>query len=107
MESYNITITKLFFDQYNNKTFDDITRNLLDEKVDGVLIATLFTDSVIRLSQELDRNEIPYVYVDSNIEGQHQLAYFGTESYDASHCSPIADGSAFAHLRYFDGTDCS
>ena len=54
METYNITITKLFFDQYNNKTFDDITRNLLDEKVDGVLIATLFTDSVIRLSQELD-----------------------------------------------------
>ena len=47
MESYNITITKLFFDQYNNKTFDDIVRNLLDEKV------------------------------------QHQLAYFGTESYDA------------------------
>ena len=83
MESYNITITKIFFDQYNNKTFDDIVRNLLDEKVDGVLIATLFTDSVIRLSQELDRNEIPYVYVDSNIEGQHQLAYFGTESYDA------------------------
>ena len=26
METYNITITKLFFDQYNNKTFDDITR---------------------------------------------------------------------------------
>ena len=37
MESYNITITKLFFDQYNNKTFDDIIRNLLNEKVDGVL----------------------------------------------------------------------
>ena len=33
METYNITITKLFFDQYNNKTFDDITRNLLDEKI--------------------------------------------------------------------------
>lgn len=83
MESYNISITKLFFDQYNNKTFDDIVRNLLEEKVDGVLIATLFSDSVIRLSQTLDRYEIPYVYVDSNIEGQHQLAYFGTESYDA------------------------
>ena len=83
MESYNITVTKLFFDQYNNKAFDDTVRNLLDGKVDGVLIATLFADSVIRLSQELDNNEIPYVYVDSNIKGQHQLAYFGTESYDA------------------------
>lgn len=83
MESYNITISKLFFNQYDNKSFDKIIANLLDEKVDGVLIATLFTESVIRLSQELDINDIPYIYVDSNIEGQHQLAYFGTESYDA------------------------
>ena len=53
MESYNITITKLFFDQYNNKTFDDIVRNLLDEKVDGVLIATLFTDKISSTSDIL------------------------------------------------------
>lgn len=86
METYNIVLTKLFFDQYNNKTFDDITRHLLDEKgekVDGVLIATLFTESVIRLSHELTEHNIPYIYVDSNIVGEHQLAYFGTESYDA------------------------
>lgn len=83
MDSYNIAITKLFFDQYDNRTFDDMVRSLPDEKVDGVLIATLFTDSVIRLSQKLDLQHIPYTYVDSNIEGQHQLAYFGTESYDA------------------------
>lgn len=83
MESYNVTISKLFFDQYNNRTFTEIIHNLQEAKVDGVLIATLFTDSVIKLSQELDVNEIPYVFVDSNIEGQHQLAYFGTESYDA------------------------
>lgn len=83
MESYNITISKLFFNQYDNQSFDKIIRHLLDDKVDGVLIATLFTESVIRLSQELDNHEIPYIYVDSNIEDQHQLAYFGTESYDA------------------------
>lgn len=83
MESYNITITKYFFDQYNNRSFDDIIHHLPNEKIDGVLIATLFTDSVIRLSRELAKQEIPYVYVDSNITGEHQLAYFGTESTDA------------------------
>lgn len=83
MESYNITITKYFFDQYNNESFDDIIHHLPNEKIDGVLIATLFTDSVIRLSRELAKQEIPYVYVDSNIAGEHQLAYFGTESTDA------------------------
>lgn len=83
LEAYNISVTKLFFNQYNNSTFEDITRNLLAEKVDGVLIATLFTDSVICLSHRLDECKIPYVYVDSNIKEQHQLAYFGTESFDA------------------------
>lgn len=102
MESYNITVTKLFFDQYNNKAFDDTVRNLLDGKVDGVLIATLFADSVIRLSQELDNNEIPYVYVDSNIKGQHQLAYFGTESYECrSDCGQIIDGQTLFPLLTF------
>lgn len=83
-ELYNINVTKLFFDQYDNQTFDVIVSNLFDEQeVDGVLIATLFTESVIRLSRTLDSRDIPYVYVDSNIAGEHQLAYFGTESYDA------------------------
>lgn len=83
-ELYNVNVTKLFFDQYDNHTFDAIVRTLFDEEdIDGVLIATLFTDSVVRLSRELDARDIPYVYVDSNIVGEHQLAYFGTESYDA------------------------
>lgn len=83
-ELYNIDVTKLYFDQYDNETFEAIACNLChDEEPDGVLIATLFTDSVIRLSHTLDSRNIPYVYVDSNIPGERQLAYFGTESYDA------------------------
>lgn len=83
-EPYNITVTKRFFNQYDNETFDAIVRDLSEEEeIAGVLIATLFTDSVIYLSHILDAKNIPYIYVDSNIAGEHQLAYFGTESYDA------------------------
>lgn len=82
-EAQNVSITKLFFDQYNNQSFDDVAPTLFEKEVDGVLIATLFTDSVIRLSHRLDTEGIPYVYVDSNIAGKQQLAYFGTESHDA------------------------
>lgn len=47
---------------YDNSTFDVIVRNLFDEEeIDGVLIATLFTDSVSRLSRMLDIRNIPYV----------------------------------------------
>lgn len=83
MENYNVNVTKLYFDQYDNRTFDSVLATLREQSLDGILVATLFTDSVIRLSRDLDIKDIPYIYMDSNIQGQNQLAYFGTESYDA------------------------
>ena len=72
-------------DRVHGDYVEGVLENIVfdEEDIDGVLIATLFTDSVVRLSRELDARDIPYVYVDSNIVGEHQLAYFGTESYDA------------------------
>lgn len=80
---YNVHIRKLFFDQYDNESFNKATDQLFDEEIDAVLIATLFTDSVIKLSRELNSRKIPYVYIDSNIPGEKQLAYIGTYSYDS------------------------
>ena len=82
MKQYNTRITKLFFDQYDNSSFDKVVENLLDDKVDGVLIAALFPDSVVKLTEKLNNEAIPYVFVDSDIEGENRLAYFGTDSYD-------------------------
>ncbi len=82
MAAYNVRVAKLTFDQYDRASFDRTAATLLGMEADGVLIATLFTDSVVALSRELDGRGVPYVYVDSNIEGERQLAYFGTDSYD-------------------------
>ena len=72
-----------FISKYSGRGSIIAEESLDEEEIDGVLIATLFTDSVSRLSRMLDIRNIPYVYVDSNIAGEHQLAYFGTESFDA------------------------
>jgi len=81
-EQYNVYIEKLFFDQYNNHSFDKTMNDIFKEEFDGIIIATLFTESVIRLSKELDKRSIPYNYIDSNIPDQNQLAYYGTNSFD-------------------------
>lgn len=51
--------------------------------MDGVIIANFFSSQVIQLSKALDARNIPYVYIDANIEDQNPLAYFGTHSYDS------------------------
>lgn len=85
LDLYNVMVEKIFFDQYDKSSFDKAIDLLSGGEYQGVLVGTLFSDSVIRLSSELDTREIPYVYIDSNITGQNCLAYFGTNSYDGGY----------------------
>lgn len=80
-KAFNIRVSLMFFDQYDAASFDERAKDILAQEVDGVLIATLFTEMVSELSRRLDEREIPYVYIDADIPGNNRLSYFGTESY--------------------------
>ncbi len=80
---YNVAVRKIFFDQYDRASFDEAVAALAAEPFDGAIIATLFAEQVVPLTRELDALEIPYVFVDSHIPDCHELAYFGTSSFDA------------------------
>lgn len=82
-ERFNVRIRRFFFDQYDHSTFLRTLAEVRREQFDGVLLATLFSDSVVDYARELDAEGIPYVFVDSNIPGCSRLAYFGTSSFDA------------------------
>lgn len=85
LNNYNVVVKKIFFDQYNQSSFKRACETVLTNEFNGVLIGTLFTDSVTELSVHLDKKQIPYVYIDSNIPDNNQLAYFGTNSYDGGY----------------------
>lgn len=82
LESFGVKVTILTFDQYSRTSFEQTASHLLDmpDTIDGVIVGTLFKESVIRLSSALDERALPYVYVDSDIEEQGRLAYYGTDS---------------------------
>lgn len=82
-ERFNVRVRRFFFDQYDHATFLAALARVRSEPFDGVLLATLFSDSVVEYARELDAGGIPYVFVDSNIPGCNKLAYFGTSSFDA------------------------
>jgi Transcriptional regulators len=80
LKKFNVKVEYMYFDQARKESFPQISEALKEEEYDGVLIATLFGDYVIEMSQVLDAKEIPYVYIDSNIPNQKNLAYFGADS---------------------------
>ncbi|WP_455497495.1 LacI family DNA-binding transcriptional regulator [Coprobacter sp.] len=85
LNNYNVVVNKIFFDQYDQSSFEQACKTVLLNEFNGVLISTLFSDAVTELSIHLDEKHIPYVYIDSNIPDNNQLAYFGTNSYDGGY----------------------
>lgn len=106
--SYNVDVTPLYFNQYDRSSFDRLKLQLTQVDCQGVVIATLFKDSVLELVQSLDEEKIPYVLVDAYIENTNCLAYYGTNSYDSGYIAgrllfeqiqPTEDIAIFRFLR--------
>ncbi len=83
--SYNVDVTPLYFNQYDRNSFDQLINKLEEADCQGVVIATLFKESVLDLTKRLDAKEIPYVLVDAYIENTNCIAYYGTNSYDSGY----------------------
>ncbi|MDR2970193.1 MAG: LacI family DNA-binding transcriptional regulator [Tannerellaceae bacterium] len=111
LSSYNVDVIPLYFNQYDRSSFDRLTVQLAEADCQGVIIATLFRESVMELVQSLDKREIPYVLIDAYIEGTNCLAYYGTNSYDSGYIAgrllfeqirPTEDIAIFRFLRKGD-----
>ncbi len=81
LHKFDFDIKYFYFDQYDKRSFDDAVAQFNKDEYDGVLLATIFEDSVVNLSKELDDQEIPYVYIDSPISDQNNLSYYGGDSF--------------------------
>lgn len=83
--SYNVTVERLHFNQYDKASFDDLIQQVVDSACQGVVVATLFKESVRALTAKLDRLDIPYILVDSFIDKTNCISYYGTHSYDSGY----------------------
>lgn len=80
LKKFKISIEFFQFNQYDQSSFLETTRVLMEKTFDGVIVATLFGDDVVGLSKKLEAKEIPYIFIDSNIATCNSLAYFGGDS---------------------------
>lgn len=83
--SYNVEVELIFFDQYDSNSFDLLIPLVKKADCQGVIIATLFRESVLRLTHELDEKETPYVLIDSYLDQTNCIAYYGNHSFDSGY----------------------
>lgn len=70
---FGIKITKLLYDQDDNIQFASLASQILKTRCDGVLIAPLFHKEAKGFVNDLEKENIPYVVIDSPIEGSNAL----------------------------------
>ena len=71
------------YDQYDVESFNEVARQVLEMKPSGVILPPLFAEASMILTDALSKTDIPYVYVDSKMDDECHLAYFGLPEYDS------------------------
>lgn len=85
ISNYNISLKKFFFDQVSVKSFKQKSSEILSLKPDGVVLSPVFRKEAIYFVTELEALKIPYVFIDSNIEGLNNISYLGQNSFQSGY----------------------
>lgn len=87
---YGVSVVTVRYDQYDLESYEKACGLVLDEKPIGVVLAPMFRSSTLNFVRELSSRGICYVYIDSKLEDDGYLAYFGMPMYQSGYlCADI------------------
>lgn len=83
LPQYGLQIQSFTFNQSDSKSFVKEADKVLAMKPDGVVLAPFFKKEATAFIEKLKEQEIPFVFIDSNIQNVGQLSYIGQNSYQS------------------------
>lgn len=89
-QRYGVVVEVMTYDQYDVDSFRAACGKVLDAGPSGVVIAPMFRLETLAFVKDLVSRGIPYVYIDSKLEDDGYLAYFGMPMYQSGYlCADI------------------
>ncbi len=82
---FNIEINKFNFEQFNKRSFALQAELLLEGSFDGVVLSPMYPDIASSFIRRCDEKEIPYVFINSNIENEMPLSYIGQDVFQSGY----------------------
>lgn len=87
---YGVRVETVTYDQYDAESFRKACSRILECAPSGVIVAPMFGSVTLSFVKELSEAGIPYIYVDSKLEEDGYLAYFGMQMYRSGYlCAHI------------------
>jgi LacI family transcriptional regulator len=106
LHHYRLKIESFPFDQSSPSDFQDKAEKMLDISPDGIILAPYFYKESLRLVARMRERKISFVFIDSDIADQGQLAYVGQNSFQCgflsarllSHLVPLPENLLVLHF---------
>ena len=73
---FHVSIDIDYYDQYEPGSFVAAGTRMLEKHVDGMIISPSVETETEQVTQMLEADDIPYIFIDSDIERLHPLAFF-------------------------------
>lgn len=84
---YGIKVVHYLYELKNRNSFQQQIDKIDLSKTEGVLIAPIFTQESVAFITLLESRKIPYVFINSDIQGYESLGYFGPDLYQSGYLS--------------------
>ncbi|WP_158798888.1 LacI family DNA-binding transcriptional regulator [Pedobacter sp. L105] len=94
LKPYGIHIEKYFFDQNDRKSFVGLTKKILKDGSDGVLLAPSFIGESAEFVTACQVAKIPYVLINSDLPEVDSLSYIGPDLFNSGYLSAHLAGYA-------------
>lgn len=85
VKSIGVSVELMTYNQYDADSFNATCDALLDAQPDGVIVAPMFRSGTFNLVKRLSARNIPYVYIDTKLDDDDYLEFFGLPMYQSGY----------------------
>lgn len=83
LSAYNTRLDHYFYNATDCQSFTEATGKVLNAQPDGVILCPAFKEQSLKFTKDLDKLQIPYVFIDINLDGANSIGYYGQDAYQS------------------------
>lgn len=83
LSNYNTNFSIFHFDASSEQSFITILASVPTNEIDGVLLCPVFKQAALQFIHTLNSQQIPFVFIDININNAGNIGYFGQDAYQS------------------------
>jgi LacI family transcriptional regulator len=85
LKQYGITVTYFLFNPYSASSFVENAKAITEQNMDGIILTPIFYREVLPFLEKWQKDKIPFVLFNTQIQDYDPLSYIGQDSYQSGY----------------------